>query len=73
MISKSVLKRLDVQVLVCKKCGGTMHPGKAIEETLTGIPDFTGSKEVVTVSPGGTGKLIDCIKCSSCGWSVTGR
>ena len=72
-MSKSILKRLASQVPVCKKCGGTMYPGKAIEETLMGIPDFIGCNEVVTMSPGGPGKLIDCMKCSSCGWSVTGK
>jgi hypothetical protein len=63
--------RYCLEVPVCKKCGGSMHPGKAIAETFTGIPDFIGSDGVVTVSPGGQGKLIDCMKCSSCGWSVT--
>ena len=48
-----------------------MKPGSAIQETLTGIPDFPGDKHVVTVSPGGPGKMIDCMKCELCGWSVT--
>lgn len=26
--------------------------------------------EVVTLSPGGPGQMIDCIKCSACGHSV---
>ena len=54
----------------CKQCGGKMLPGKAIKETLTGMADFSGG-EVVTVSPSGAGKLIDCLKCTQCGWSVT--
>jgi ribosomal protein S26 len=58
-------------MIECKKCGGTMQPGKAIEQTLTGIPDFVGDKYAVTVSPGGPGELIDCIKCVECGYSVT--
>lgn len=69
-MSKSMLKRLAVQML-CKKCGGEMRIGKAIEQTLTGIPDFS-SGEIVTMSPGGQGVLIDCIKCALCGWSVYG-
>lgn len=52
-------------------CGGKMEPSKAIQNTLTGIPDFIGSKEVVTVSYGGKGKLIDCLKCKACGKCVT--
>lgn len=55
---------------ICRKCGGSMKPSKAIEQTYTGSPDFIGG-EVVTISPGGTGKLIDCLKCEKCGWSVT--
>lgn len=56
----------------CKKCGAEMKTGKAIVQTLTGLPDFIGCSDVVTVSPGGGGKLIDCLKCCECGWSVTG-
>ena len=54
----------------CKRCNGEMKPGKAIEQTYTGIPDFIGG-DVVTMSPGGPGRLIDCMKCVECGWSVT--
>ena len=53
----------------CKICNGEMKPGKAIEQTYTGIPDFIGG-DVVTISPGGPGRLIDCLKCVKCGWSV---
>lgn len=55
----------------CKKCGGAMKPGKAIEQTWTGTPDFYGDARAVTMSPGGMGKLIDCMKCEDCGWSIT--
>lgn len=54
----------------CRHCGGAMKPGIAIQQTVSGAPDFPGA-EAVTVSPGGTGRLIDCIKCEACGWSVT--
>lgn len=54
----------------CKKCGGEMKPGQAIDQTWTGTPDFAGG-EIVTMSPGGHGNLIDCMKCLNCGWSVT--
>ena len=56
----------------CKKCEGDMQPGVAIRNTLTGMPDFPGDRHATTVSPGGPGKLIDCMKCTACGWSVTG-
>jgi hypothetical protein len=54
----------------CRKCNGLMQPSKAIQETYTGVPDFPGA-HVVTVSAGGPGRLIDCMKCEACGWSVT--
>lgn len=54
----------------CRRCGGEMAPGKAIAQTYAGIPDFPG-KEVVTLSPGGPGVLVDCLKCRECGHSVT--
>lgn len=56
----------------CKKCEGDMQPGIAMGQTLTGMPDFPGDRHATTVSPGGPGKLIDCMKCTACGWSVTG-
>lgn len=53
----------------CRKCAGQMRDGKAIAQTAVGTPDFAGGA-VVTMSPGGSGKMIDCRKCSECGWSV---
>lgn len=53
----------------CRHCGGAMRPGIALVQTVTGSPDFPGC-EAVTMSPGGPGKLIDCLKCESCGWSM---
>ena len=59
----------------CRKCGGDMKPSKATEQTwVAGIPDFPSDKlgmRGATLSPGGPGKLIDSMKCSECGWSVT--
>lgn len=57
--------------LHCKKCGSPMQPGKAIAQTVTGMPDFPGDKSAVTLSAGGPGVLIDCMKCVACGWSMT--
>lgn len=57
----------------CKKCGGTMNPGKAIEQTWVGTPEWPGEWRGVTMSPGGSGKLIDCMKCEKCGWSITSK
>ncbi len=59
----------------CKRCGAEMKPGKAIEQTWTpGIPDFPGDpRESIgqTMNAGGPGRLIECLKCQACGWSVT--
>jgi hypothetical protein len=54
----------------CKKCNVEMRHGKAIAQTVSGYPDFSGDKSAVTLSPSGPGVLIDCLKCSLCGWSV---
>lgn len=59
-----------LDVIFCKKCGYQMTKGIALKQSATGIPDFPGSGEVVTLSPGGPCKLIDCIKCKECGWSI---
>lgn len=52
----------------CEKCGGEMRPSRAIEQTWVGAPDLGA---YCTLSPGGSGRLIDCRKCIECGWSVT--
>lgn len=56
----------------CRKCGGEMLAGKAMVSTFTaGLPDFPGDKRGITMSPGGPGSLVDCMKCRNCGWSVS--
>jgi len=56
----------------CKKCGGEMIPSKATGQTYkSGMPDFPGDERGITMSPGGPGGLVDVLKCSDCGWSVT--
>lgn len=51
-------------VMACRKCGGAMKLGKAMGQTLD-------CSDEGTCSPAGPGKLIDCMKCEACGWSVT--
>ena len=51
------------------KMSGEWWFGQAIAQTVSGRPDFHGG-EVVTMSPGGPGQLINCMKCSRCGHSV---
>lgn len=48
-----------------------MRPGKAMDQTYTGSPDFPGDTHATTISAGGPGRLTDCMKCEDCGWSVT--
>ena len=57
---------------VCRRCGGTMKQGVAIQQTYVGHPDFpgdTGCETGCTVSAGGPGKLVDAMKCEACGHS----
>jgi len=56
-------------MLKCEKCGVELAKGVALQQTLTGIPDFAGDEHPVTVSRGGPGKLIQCWKCPDCGKS----
>lgn len=61
----------ELLVLACRRCGGPMKPGLAMGQTFrSGSPDFIGG-QVVTMSAGGPGKLIECLKCADCGHSVT--
>jgi len=57
--------------MLCKRCQVPLLPGKAMESTVRGIPDFPGGRCVVTLSPGGPGRLVECLKCPHCGWSVS--
>lgn len=67
-LTNSVAKRLEA-TMPCKKCGGVMRRGVALEQTFTGTPDFAGG-EVVAMSLGGSGRLVACLKCSLCGFST---
>lgn len=55
----------------CRKCGGEMKPGKAMGQTAVARRPARDAHDVRTFYAGGTGKLIDCLKCSACGWSVS--
>ena len=52
----------------CKRCRSEMKPGIAIQSTLVGSPDLC---EIVTLSHGGPGRIVDCVKCPECGYSET--
>lgn len=53
---------------LCAKCSGFMVPGIAMGQTLVGgAPDMG----MVTMSAGGPGEIIACMRCRDCGWSVT--
>ena len=56
----------------CPRCkAGKLRPGKAIEQTwVAGIGDFDSREFGITMSAGGPGKLIDCLKCDACGYSI---
>lgn len=70
-MSKSLLARYNAQVgIQCQKCGGLMRTGQALEPIMSGKPDFIGDDFVCTMSPTGKARLVSCIKCEACGWSV---
>lgn len=54
----------------CPRCGAPMRPGIAMGQTVTGSPDF-GTEPGCTLSPGGPGEIIQCMKCMACGHSIT--
>ena len=54
----------------CYRCHGDMKQGIALVPTFIGTPDFACG-EVVTVSPGGPGRIVECMKCVVCGFSLT--
>jgi predicted nucleic-acid-binding Zn-ribbon protein len=59
--------------LTCRKCGGEMHEGQALENTVSrGMPDFEGSndKEGQTFSFSGEARMIKVLKCKDCGYSI---
>lgn len=61
----------EQEKVTCRKCGGEMKSGKAIANTFRpSFPDFPGQTIGVTMSPGGPGKIADCLKCEKCGYSV---
>ena len=57
---------------ICKKCGGSMKPSKALENTLVSSDDFGGdaNQRGSTQSRSGTAILVDCLKCDACGHSI---
>jgi len=67
MIDRHRLSRLADRA-VARECRHSMKPGVAIDQTVRGVPDFPGV--ICTMSPGGSDKLIKCLKCEWCGHSV---
>lgn len=57
--------------LKCKKCGGIGKPSQALLNTIVGYEDFGNDKGSVgtTLSRKGPAKIVDCMKCESCGHS----
>lgn len=55
----------------CPRCGGELKRGVVLINQLSGMSDFIGDDEVVTVSFSGKAKLVEAIKCKKCGYSRT--
>ena len=55
----------------CRRCDAPMKPGIAMGQTYTSHGHAGALPHIVTVSAGGPGVVIACLKCPDCGWSVT--
>lgn len=55
----------------CTRCKVKMKPGQAMTSTWRGMPDFSGDRYPVTMSPGGPGRVVRCWKCPKCGHSIS--
>jgi hypothetical protein len=67
-----LLKILDIlRENDCNKCHGKMVEGEALQNTLTGLPDFEGDTSPCTVSMNGQAALVKVKKCQDCGYSFT--
>lgn len=53
---------------LCIRCRVPLEPGIALVQTTRSSSDLGG---IYTVSPGGPGRIVQCLKCPNCGWSVT--
>ena len=71
IISEKILRNsTDDSVIKCIKCKIPMKNGIAIQNTVVGVPDFIGGN-VITLSHGGPGKIIEVLKCPECGHSIS--
>lgn len=70
MLAKALANLARLTNDACPRCGGKMVPGKAIAQTFAGEPEWPGDT-IYTMSPGGPGRLIDCLKCEKCGHSIS--
>jgi hypothetical protein len=61
----------DTTRLPCKRCGGQMVRGHALQNTLSGSPDFPGGDQLVTLSRTGPAQVVPCLKCVRCGYSIS--
>ena len=57
----------------CRKCRKALGRGIALQQTYRRSADFVGDfpGRGVTMSAGGPGKIVECLKCPECGWSTT--
>ena len=63
-------EQLSLMTTYCPKDRALLLPGRALQETYTGTGDFREGDRVVTMSVGGGGQLVDCLKCPTCGFSI---
>lgn len=71
MMDYQLAQNINASQPTCRKCNAPMQRGKAITQTFTGVGDFHDGDSVSTLSAGGPGKLVECMKCPECGWSMS--
>ena len=53
----------------CRKCGGEMKAGMALQNKFSGLPDFPDDTSAATISRSGPPKMVNVYKCIKCGHS----
>ena len=56
----------------CRRCHVNMKPGTALENGVSGTPDFSGDKDACTLylDPAKV-SVVNCWKCPKCGHSIS--
>lgn len=59
------------ELKLCKKCKIPLKIGIAMQSTIVCDRDNFEVLNIATCWEGGPGKIIKCLKCEQCGYSIT--